>query len=99
MRKRAEHVRTLRWYGACPALSELSDTAVSQCAVTETTWSSAPPGNFGAYRIWMTSATYNTWSTRGQAHNSPLDVTFVYGNSRVIYNAGAKFAGRKAFHQ
>lgn len=34
MPKSAEYVTTLRWYGACPALSEsdLSDTAASQCA-------------------------------------------------------------------
>ncbi len=52
-----------------------------------------PTGNFGTYRVWMTTATFNQWTNRVKWHNSPLDVTFVYSPSRVIYNAGAKYAG------
>ncbi len=52
-----------------------------------------PTGNFPVYRIWMTQATQNTWSTRNTQNNTPLDVTFVLGNSRVIYNTSALYAG------
>ena len=52
-----------------------------------------PGGTFGTYRIWMTQAVLNRWSTREQLNNKPLDVTFVYGNQRVIYNAGAWYTG------
>lgn len=50
-------------------------------------------GSFGTYRIWMTQATRTRWTTRERLDNSPLDVTFVYGGQRVIYNAGAYYAG------
>src|SRR5262245_44941747 len=41
----------------------------------------------------MTQATYNTWDARNNLNNTLNDVTFVLGNHRVIYNAGAVFAG------
>jgi regulation of enolase protein 1 (concanavalin A-like superfamily) len=52
-----------------------------------------PGSTFGAYHIWMTQATKTRWTTREKLSNEPLDVTFVYGNQRVIYNAGAAYAG------
>jgi hypothetical protein len=52
-----------------------------------------PFGSFGTYRLWMTQATLNEWTSRNKLDNTPLDVTFVYGNSRIIYNAGALYAG------
>ncbi|HEY9510755.1 MAG TPA: lamin tail domain-containing protein, partial [Verrucomicrobiae bacterium] len=52
-----------------------------------------PTGNFPVYRLWMTQATQNTWATRKVLDNTPFDVTFVLGNSRVIYNAQALYAG------
>ncbi|MFO1499332.1 MAG: lamin tail domain-containing protein [Verrucomicrobiota bacterium] len=52
-----------------------------------------PGGTFGTYRIWMTQATRTRWSTREKLNNAPLDVTFVYGNQRVIYNAGSLYTG------
>jgi hypothetical protein len=54
---------------------------------------SVPANAFGTYRIWMTQATFSKWTTRPKLSNDPLDVTFVYGNSRVVYNVGAQFAG------
>ena len=53
----------------------------------------AQPGNIPAYRLWMTQATFNTWSGRHKLNNTPLDFTFVLGNHRVIYNAQGMFAG------
>ncbi|MHB9008559.1 MAG: lamin tail domain-containing protein, partial [Limisphaerales bacterium] len=50
-------------------------------------------GTFGTYRIWMTDATRRAWTSRLKLDNSDLDVTFVYGNSRVIYNAGSHYVG------
>ncbi|HOW67881.1 MAG TPA: lamin tail domain-containing protein [Verrucomicrobiota bacterium] len=52
-----------------------------------------PIGNFGTYRIWFTQATADEWSSRERGSNEPLDATFVYGNSRVIYNMGALYSG------
>jgi len=52
-----------------------------------------PTGNFPVYRMWMTTATLNTWNGRSKLDNSPLNVTFVLGNQRVIYNAQAIYAG------
>ncbi len=52
-----------------------------------------PAGNFPSYRLWMTQATFNTWDARNNLNNTLNDVTFVLGNHRVIYNAGASFAG------
>ena len=46
-------------------------------------------GRVGTYHFWITQATNQRWSTREKNSNEPLDATFVYGNSRVIYNAGA----------
>jgi hypothetical protein len=52
-----------------------------------------PPGNLPVYRIWMTQATFNAWSSRLKLDNTPNDVTFVLGGQRVIYNTLAQFAG------
>lgn len=50
-------------------------------------------GDFGTYRVWMTQATFDRWSRREHLSNKPLDCTFVYGNSRVIYNIGGQYSG------
>jgi len=52
-----------------------------------------PTGNFPVYRIWMTQATLNTWTSRNKLNNTPLDVTFVLGNERAFYNSEALYAG------
>ncbi len=50
-------------------------------------------GTFGTYRIWMTDATFNRWSSREKLSNKPLDCTFVLGNYRPIYNMGGQYSG------
>ena len=54
-----------------------------------------PAGTFGTYRLWTTAATATSWAGRTSApiNNRPLDLTFVYNNFRVIYNAGGAFNG------
>lgn len=52
-----------------------------------------PTGNFPVYRMWMTTAILNTWNGRSKLDNSPLNVTFVLGNQRVIYDTQAIYAG------
>lgn len=52
-----------------------------------------PAGTFPVYRIWMTQATFNLWSSRSKLNNTPLPVTFVLGDHRVIYGAQALYAG------
>ena len=41
----------------------------------------------------MTTATFNAWTNRSKVHNGPLDVTFIYGTNRIVYNAGGWFHG------
>ncbi len=50
-------------------------------------------GGLGSYRLWATAATISRWTTREKLSNDPLDVTFAYGNTRVIYNAGSQYSG------
>ncbi|MBN2506243.1 MAG: lamin tail domain-containing protein, partial [Verrucomicrobia bacterium] len=52
-----------------------------------------PSGNQGIYRMWMNAGSISTWSTREKMSNQALDGTFVYGDFRCIYNAGARWRG------
>ena len=52
-----------------------------------------PHGNFGVYHIWLTDAVGDEWRRRLKLHNGDLDCTFVYGNHRVVYNAGTLYSG------
>ena len=49
--------------------------------------------NFGNYRFWITQNTLDRWIAREKLSNDALDSTFIYGNSRVIYNIGAQYSG------
>jgi hypothetical protein len=53
-------------------------------------------GDFAAYRLWMTSARVNTWTTREKFGNEPVDATFVYANQRIIYGVGNYYGGSEA---
>ena len=53
----------------------------------------ASSGGVGSYRIWMTDAVLSEWTSRHRRSNEPLEVTFVYEDNRVIYNAGARYRG------
>lgn len=75
-----------------PASSKFpSDAPTRECLVR--VGEEQPAGNLPVYRIWMTRATLNTWTSRHKLDNSPFDVTFVLGNWRAIYNANAMYAG------
>ena len=52
-----------------------------------------PAGNLGTYRIWLSQANLDYWARRLPLDNGDVDATFVYGNSRVVYNAGALYSG------
>ncbi|MCL5096073.1 MAG: lamin tail domain-containing protein, partial [Candidatus Omnitrophica bacterium] len=52
-----------------------------------------PAGSLGTYRLWITQASLNQWKNREGLSNLPIDATFVPGNQRVIYNAGAVYTG------
>jgi hypothetical protein len=78
--------------GPVPATTRFpSDAPARQCLVLFGDGQGAPA--FGTYRLWMTQATVDKWSSREKLSNDPLDCTFVYDNSRVIYNMGAQYAG------
>ncbi len=49
--------------------------------------------NLGTYRFWLTQANIDEWSNRVKQSDEYLDATFIYGNERVIYNAGIRWRG------
>ncbi len=77
-----------------------SNTAVSQfpanpwnreCLVR---WGEAAiRSDFGTYRLWIGAENLNTWRRREKLSNELIDCTFVYGESRVVYNALGRFRG------
>ncbi|HWB04327.1 MAG TPA: lamin tail domain-containing protein [Verrucomicrobiales bacterium] len=89
----AFHVTAYDSTGAVSAFP--ADAPARECLVR---WNEpTPAGTLGVYRMWMTEATRSRWASRLKNSNAPLDVTFIYGNSRVIYNAGAQYSG-SPFH-
>ncbi|HTI68428.1 MAG TPA: lamin tail domain-containing protein [Candidatus Limnocylindria bacterium] len=58
----------------------------------------APDSAFGTYRLWVTQASSDQWNNQKSVSNERHDATFVYGNTRVVYNVDAKFAG-SPYHQ
>ncbi|MGC8887034.1 MAG: lamin tail domain-containing protein, partial [Verrucomicrobiia bacterium] len=57
-----------------------------------------PVGAFFPYRLWLTQDAVNRWINRPVLSNDPIEGTFVYGNWRVIYNMGSRYAG-SPYHQ
>lgn len=79
--------------GATPANMATfpADAPVRECLVR---WGETlVTGAMGSYRLWATKTNVDLWSRRVKLSNEPLDSTFVYGNFRVIYNAGAQYSG------
>jgi len=60
--------------------------------------SPTPAGAFGTYRFWITQQSVTNWSTREVLSNERIPGTFVYGNHRIIYESGSRYAGSAA-HQ
>ncbi len=52
-----------------------------------------PSGSFAVYRLWLTQTNISTWGSRSKIDSTPLNLTFVYGTNRVIYNCGGAFSG------
>jgi hypothetical protein len=52
-----------------------------------------PDGLFCSYKLWLTDAVVDEWSTRQRLSNHPLDGTLAYGTFRVIYNVGTRYHG------
>jgi hypothetical protein len=50
-------------------------------------------GSIATYRLWVTDANLTYWAARERNSNEGLDATFVYGNSRAIYNAETLYSG------
>lgn len=50
-------------------------------------------GILGGYRMWVSKTNVTRWTKRHALANDPLDTTFVYSGSRVIYNAGSQYSG------
>ncbi|HXJ72146.1 MAG TPA: choice-of-anchor X domain-containing protein, partial [Candidatus Dormibacteraeota bacterium] len=60
--------------------------------------SPVPASSFGTYRFWITQDSINNWAAREVLSNERIPGTFVYGNQRIIYDAGARYSGSPA-HQ
>ena len=54
---------------------------------------SMPRSTFGTYRFWLTQSNLNYWIGREKMSNEEVDATFVFGTNRIVYNAGARYAG------
>ncbi len=52
-----------------------------------------PAGRLGTYRLWMTQATFNRWTSRPKLDNKPLPITFVCDDARIVHGVGALYAG------
>lgn len=50
-------------------------------------------GAFATYRLWLTQSNVNYWTVREKMSNEEVDATFLFGTNRVVYNAGARYAG------
>jgi hypothetical protein len=50
-------------------------------------------GDFPTYHLWLTSANSNRWHVRDAQNNTPMDGTFIYNNTRAIYNALPLYSG------
>jgi hypothetical protein len=88
----AFHLRATDAHPSAPATTRFPDDAPArECLVRF--GEATPSGTFGVYRLWMTQANVSTWASRERLSNEALDGTFIYGNSRVVYNAGARYRG------
>ena len=77
---------------ATPATTTFPDDAPARECVVR--WGDTSViGTLGTYRFWMNQRTVDKWSAEEKMSNNPKDITFIYGNTRVIYNAGGWFHG------
>lgn len=68
-----------------------SDALTRECIVR---WGEVQmPGDFATYHLWVSAVNSNRWHIRDTQNNTEMDGTFVYNNSRVIYNAMPLFSG------
>lgn len=68
-----------------------NDAPVRECLVSFGEPAGLPM--LGTYRLWVSATNVARWNTRQKQSNHPLDATFVYGDSRVCYNAGTLYSG------
>jgi hypothetical protein len=75
-----------------PAVARFPDDAPArECLVRF--GESLIPDAFGNYRLWLTRANHDHWAAREKMSNEDVPATFVYGNHRVLYQAGAHYSG------
>ncbi|MDB6030496.1 MAG: CotH protein, partial [Verrucomicrobiales bacterium] len=85
------YVAAMDNYAVPAGTSFPNDAPTRECVVR---WGdTAIPGTLPTYRFWVTQTNVTRWSTEEKMSNKPKDVTFIYGNSRIVYNAGAWFHG------
>lgn len=68
-----------------------NDALARECVVR---WGEVQmPGDFATYHLWVSAVNSNRWHHRDTQNNTAMDATFVYNNSRVMYNALPLFSG------
>ena len=68
-----------------------NDAVARECLVR---WGETQmPGDFATYHLWVSAVNSNRWHTRAAQNNTSMDGTFVYNNSRAIYNAEPLYSG------
>lgn len=90
---------TVAWHITATNDEGRTRTWPTRYPVTEalTRWGETPQTNpFATYRMWQTAANTSRWASRDKFSNEPLDLTFVYGEHRVVYGARAYYGGSEA---
>ena len=78
-------VRTTRFPASAPAKECLVHVGDKQ-----------PVASFASYRFWMTDQTLADWIGAEKVSSEIFKGTFIYGNSRIVYDAGSHYAGSPA---
>ncbi len=78
-----------------PAIPNNNSLTPPECVVMFS--DSNPGGSFTVYHLWITQTNADLWSAQSDLSNESWDCTIV-NNSRIIYNAQARFAG-SPYHQ
>lgn len=87
----AYYVQATDQYAPAATATYPSDAPIRECLVRF--GENVPGGNIPVYRLWMTQATFDAWTSRMKLDNTPSSVTFVLGDQRVIHGTKAQFAG------
>ena len=84
-------IRAVDGFGTPATTTFPDDAPARECVVR---WGDTSViGTLGTYRFWLNQRTADKWSAEERMSNKAKDITFIYGNTRVVYNAGGWYHG------